>query len=756
MRLSIAWLKTYLPKLPTTSKLVDTLVMHGLDVESVVVNDAYDRVVIGQIVGIKPHPNADKLRLADVITSPNGSPQEIVCGAPNIEVGQKVPVALLGARLSNGLTIAKRAIRGVESNGMLCAADELGLGTDHSGIMVLDPKARVGSLFSDIIGASDEVIDLTTPANRADLMAVRGLAWEIGAMLGQAVKFPPLQEVSDGQPGKNSITLDIVDPKQCSLLTARVVRGVTMQPTPTWMVTRLRSAGMRSINIIADITNYLMLDYGQPLHAYDASKVHGRTLIARPATPEEQLKTLDGKLRTLSPEMLVIADADRAIGLAGVMGGGETEVRSATTDVILEAAIFDPVSIRKTSRQLGLISEASKRFEKGLWPSLPGQASAAATALIVELCGGTAERVAVRVGTAKSKRRTITLDPAYISERLGMKVTTTTSRKILTRLGFVVQGTAKSWIIAVPEWRPDAALPEDVVDEVGRMVGYEKLPERKVTAAAEHRGPPPAVRFKEEVKNILVDLEFTEVISHAFYSAQDAKRVQGKHFEIANPLDVEQQKLRKSLLPEIFNTLKRQADAGEDAAIFEIGYVFDPEMTGTIDRQQVWKLGLGIAHKGAVRLEETVRALQAELVSTVEPAGLSIEGPFRGRYIEYGEFDLKELRDNSKVVLGPWDPNRHIASNVTYREQSKFPVITRDISFWWPSDERSIRKTIDNLRLPLLRNMALKDTFTKNGNTSYAFTFVYQSSERTLTREEVDGLEKKIKDALQAKGAAIR
>lgn len=755
MRLPLTWLKEFVPKLPPTPKLAELLAMHGLEVEDIITNGhQFNHVVIGQIVEISAHPDADKLRVAQVLVRPQGPPLTIVCGAPNIEVGQKVAVALVGAKLPNGLTIAKRAIRGVESNGMICAADELGLGDDHRGIMVLDADLKIGRPFADAVGLHQEVLDITTPANRADLMSVRGLAWEIAAINGTHAKFAPTKLVEGEH--KNTISVTVDDSDNCPLYTARRLRGLQVEPSSLPLQNTMHAIGMRPINNIVDTTNFIMWKYGQPLHAFDAAKITGSIAVRR-AKAGETLVTLDGQTRQLDPSMIVIADASGPIALAGVMGGQATEVTSATTEVILEAAIFNPVAIRTTSRKLGLVSEASKRFEKGLWPSLAISANDAAAAMLVELYGGTVDRRMVKVGLAKHVAQTVTMDPAYITQRLGQTVPTAKSKTLLTRLGFDVKGTAKQWHITVPEWRPDVTIPEDIVDEVGRMIGYEKLPKQAVAKDQAIKDLPPAIRFKEEVKNILVDMGFTEVISHAFYSEQDAGKVKGMHFEIANPLDKTQHLLRESLLPQIENILRQQSNAGKDTAIFEVGLVFNPDRPGSIEHQQTWKLAMGIAHKGAETLKQTITLFQQQLKNQVDPKSQSVESEFvRGRRIETCEFDLKDLRLASKVVFGPWDPKRHITQNVTVREQSKFPAITRDISFWWSGTVADIDTAIKQLNLPLLQDHKLQDTFTRDGQTSYAYTFMYQSPDRTLTKEEVDKLEQKIKDALEKLGATIR
>lgn len=755
MKLPLSWLKTYLPNLPPISTLDDVLAMHGLEVEAIIDHRGkFDKVVVGEIVALRPHPNADKLCLVDVRITPKGELREIVCGASNIAVGQKVPVALLGAKLPNGLTIEKRAIRGVESNGMLCAEDELGLGKSHSGIFVLDPELKVGTPLAEALELDEPVLDLALPANRSDLMSVRGLAWEITAMLGKSAKMPAPKFPTGAE--SSNITVTIVDTKLCSTYTAQVIRGVTVQASPAWLQNRLRAAGMRSINAIVDATNYSMLEYGQPLHAFDAAKVHGGITV-RAAKVGESLVTLDGVTRKLDPSMTVIADTQGPIALAGVMGGQNSEVGETTTEIILESAIFHPVNVRKTSRQLGLVSEASKRFEKGLWPSLTTQAGAAAAALIAELGGGTVAKP-VTVGAGQPKATTVQMNPSVIADRLGMAVTPAKAKTILHRLGFTVQGTTKTWTVTVPEWRPDVALPEDMIDEVGRMVGYEQVPKKLPAGELTAKDLPSAIRFQEEVKDILVDLGFTEVISHAFYGEKNARIIKGRHFAVANPLDATQQMLRKSLLPQMSEVLKKQADAGHDAAIFEIGLVFDPERRGLVDQQQYRKLALGLAHKGETVLADAQAALQKKLGTNIAPDGRTVDGPIRGRIIEFCEFDLDKLISTANIVFGDWDPNRHSTGKTTVRQLSKYPAMVRDVSFWWAGGQQALSTLLAAVQAknPLIWEIQIKDQFTKDDKTSYLISFVYQSRDRTLTKTEVDQVEAGIKTALQKQGAEIR
>ncbi len=758
MLLPLSWLKEYIMRLPNPAALAEVLMMHGLEVESVIdrSND-FDNVVVGEIVAIRPHPNADKLRLADVVVTPGGKPQEIVCGAPNIMVGQKAPVALLGAKLPNGLTIEKRAIRGVESNGMLCAADELGLGKDRSGIIILDPALKVGTPLVKAMGLDEVVFDLAIPANRADLMAVRGLAWEIGAILGQKVNLPPSPSPSLKKEGRSgspsaSVTVKVADPKLAPVYTARVIHGVKIQPSPAWLQNRLRAAGMRPINVVVDITNYIMLEYGQPLHAFDAAKVKNSQVDVRPAKAGELLTTLDGQARKLDSSMIVIADAAGPIALAGVMGGINSEVTSQTTDIILESAIFHPVAIRKTSRKLGLLSEASKRFEKGLWSSLPLTASAAAARLIVEYCGGTVEPQAAVVGTVKTKPRIITMPPKYVTERLGVAVAPAKSKTILTKLGFGVTGAA-NWKVAVPEWRLDVATPEDVVDEIGRMIGYDHLPHSIPLVPTVPQPLPRMIKIKEEVRDILAGLGFTEVMTHAYYGGAAQKTVGGEHIEVANPLDKQQQYLRRSLVPAATGILSAAADAGHDEKVFELGRIFEPG-TINITERQPWRLVIGLStSKSAGYIagtlvekyhQEFFKAMPS--LERVPSKNTLLEQ--KGKVIEICEFDLNDILKTQ--------------GRKTYRDQSKFPKVKRDISVFLPaglSYETIVQKI---LALPVAETALLEresisyDPSQVNGKTSFLFHFVLWANDHTLTKSEIDATMARLEAALKALGATIR
>ena len=598
MKVQLSWLKEYVSINLPPAKLAETLIMHGLEVEEIIDRrHDFDNVVIGQVLSVKTHPNADKLRLVSVMLAPGGQPQEIVCGAPNVAAGQKVAVALVGAKLPNGMSIESRAIRGVTSQGMICAEDELGLGKNHTGIMVLHNSFPVGMPLTKALGFDEVVLDIAVPANRPDLLSILGLAREIAAILGvqyRIAKEPKLKKVSPGKP----VAVKVANPKLCPIYTARKISGVKIQPSPAPLQSCLQSAGIRPINNVVDATNFIMLKYGQPLHAFDAAKVTG-TITVRPAKAGERLVTLDNQNRQLDPSMLVIADAQGPIALAGVMGGANTEISDQTTEIILEAAIFDPVSIRRTSRRLGLVSEASKHFEKGLPVGLSIQASLAAAVLIAELSGGKVAGKLTTVGKVKVAPKTVTIAPDYISQLIGMVVSPVKAKAVLTRLGFKVTGSTKKWKVTVPDWRLDVTMPEDIVDEVGRMIGYEDLP---IKLPVNNNIPDPLpemVNLKDATRNILARLGFIETITYAFYSQTWSAKNPGEHFEIDNPLDKTQQFLRKSLAQQMNAVLQHEVDMGNDAKTFQIGRVFDPTIQGPVEMQQPWKLCLGLTFKSA-------------------------------------------------------------------------------------------------------------------------------------------------------------
>lgn len=748
MKLPLSWLKEFVAVTGSVERLAERLTMAGVEVEDILDRGRdFSRVVVGEVLAVDPHPNADKLRLASVRVRVGGSPQAIVCGAPNIAVGQKVAVAMIGAKLPNGLIIAKRSIRGVESNAMICAEDELGLGTNHAGILVLDPATPVGRSFGAAMGYDDIVLDLAIPGNRPDLLSVRGLAWEISAITGsffRAGKSSPVRPTGQGR----SVAVRVEDRSDCPLYTASVIRGITVRPSPDWIQRRLRASGMRPINGVVDATNLMMLEYGQPMHAFDAKKVSGG-LVVRRAKAGERLRTIDRQNRILKSDMLVIADATGPIALAGVMGGASTEVNETTTDVLLESAIFHPGSVRRTSRRLGLVSEASKRFEKGLPFSLPVRAGLATVKAIIDSGGGRAAPGMTIVGKKTDPSVTVSIGPTSFARLLGMPVSMIKAKSVLRRLGFIVRGTATAWRVSVPWWRLDVRIPADLVDEVGRMVGYGALPNSWPASSASPMSVPELVRVKDELRDLLVSLGFTETISHAFYGQRSKDDVGGPHVRVANPLDANQHFLRRSLVPQLRAILERAVDAGNDAMVFEIGRVF-LGAGQPIEDQQPWKLAIGLAvkpSKGYV-FGWQIRGFAASLLEGLgvdrgrTPDVGAIE--LKGRVIEWCEFDVADLRRRRQ-------PKR-------YRPQSDQPAVRRDLAYWVPADRPygEFSAAVTKAGSPLLETVEVFDVYEAEKRRSYAVHLTFRAPDRTLTEAEISARMRAITDALRQLGAELR
>lgn len=752
MRVPLSWLRDFVKVKLTPNKLAERLTMSGVEVEEIIDRrKEFDKVVVGEVVNLKPHPNANKLRLAYITTKPGGKPLEIVCGAPNIAVGQKVPVAVLGAKLPSGMTIEPRKIRGVASQGMVCAEDELGLGTGHAGIMVLDPTLAVGTPLALALGLDDVVFDCAVPANRADLFSIRGIAWEVAAIFGKNFSSRKIQLHESSTSASRSVRVAVAHPRLCSYYSARVIRGVMVQPSPDWLTRRLRLTGIRPVNAVVDATNYIMLEYGQPLHAFDAALVAGGTITVRTARVGESITTLDGKRRALDPSMLVITDSRGPIALAGVMGGAHTEIRSTTSDIILESAIFDPVAIRMTARRLGLQSESSLRFEKGLPRALADVASRAAAALIVQSCGGSVDKGIVASRRRSPKPTIVTTTPLIHSELLGKVVPPTVAKRMLKRLGFAVRASAKSWRVTVPLWRLDVSTPEDLVDEVGRMLGYEGLPDTLPSLSVAPQPVPELIVLKEEIRDILVGFGFSEVMTHAWYGKHWERKVGKQHFAIAHPLDATQHVLRRSFVPHVEDVLEHAADAGEDVALFEIGRVFDPAHGKALEEHQPWKLVLGMCYKpdrGSIAGRKVAGALEALLsaLGSTHDSALTVFG-FRerkGRIMEWYEVDVATIRDRRH-------PKR-------FRATPLYPALYRDVSIWVPPTVpyTRVHDAITTAGKPLLEQSELFDVFEKGGRRSLAFHLSFRTPDRTLTDGEILAIMKAIETKLESIGAELR
>jgi phenylalanyl-tRNA synthetase beta chain len=540
MKVSVSWLRDYVDVDLSPEELARRLTLSGTKVEHVDhVGAQWRDIVVGRITRLEPHPEPDvNLQLATVSLGGRGE-QTVVTGAFNIKVGDKVPYAGLGVTLATGVTLKPRKLRGVLSEGMVLSDDELGLGEDHTGIRILDPAAPEGRPLSEVLG--DAILELEVTTNRPDCLSVLGIAREVAAITGKTLRLPEVRIVEGDGSADELLSVRVEDPVLCPRFVARVITGVTVGPSPEWMVTRLQAAGVRAINNVVDVTNYVMLEYGQPMHPYDAALLAGRALVIRHAREGETLQTLDGQTRLLRPEMLVIADgAGTPIGLAGIMGGATTEVSEATTTVALEVANWNPANIRRTSTRLGLRTEASTRFEKGLPAYLTALAADRAAALIAELAGGTVARGLIDVGEVREERRTIVLPASEPRRLLGMDVDRMQIMESLSPLGFAVQtampGAPDVLDVTVPPWREDVAEAADLVEEIARMIGYDKVPETMLRGGVPAHELDRGLYWWRRLRPFLLACGLSEATNHSLTGDAQLARLRAPEAVEAGPL----------------------------------------------------------------------------------------------------------------------------------------------------------------------------------------------------------------------------
>ncbi len=593
MKLPLSWLREFVDVDLPVKELARRLIDATAEVESwetIGADWAPDLVRVAEVVAVEPHPNADRLRLATVETG--SGRQQVVCGAPNLAVGQKVAFATEGARLIDGHTgeiaiLKLRPIRGIESAGMILSEKELGLSDDHEGILVLPDDAPPGRPLVEQLG--DVVFDISTWANRADLLGVLGFAREVSVLTGAPLREPDITYRESNHPATDFLSVTIEAPDLCRRFTASVIEDVHIEPSPPWMQERLARMGMRSINNVVDITNYVMLETGQPLHAFDYDLIRGQRIVARRAKAGERLVTLDGAERELDPDMLMICDGDGPVGVAGIMGGGNSEVSEHTHRVLLEVANFKPGSIRRSSGLLKLRTEASLRFEKGIGPEMAEYAQRRALHLFEQLTGGVVAKGLVDVFPGKEPRRPINLPAARIEQVLGIPIPPDDVRRILTGLGFTCQHLPPDrYSVQPPYWRPDVEIADDLVEDLGRIYGYDKLPATMLRGSLPEPEPRPVEDLRERLRDLFVACGFQEVINYTLTDlprlarvvAPDDSRRSGP-LGMVNPVAARHQYLRTSLRSSVLESYAANRGHAEGPLrLFEIGFEYLPLEAG--------------------------------------------------------------------------------------------------------------------------------------------------------------------------------
>jgi len=586
MIVSRRWLESLLGRPLEGRDVADRLARQVAPVDGVVpIHQDLRDVLVARVLEVRQHPDADRLSLC-VVDAGGAAPLEVVCGAPNVQAGKAYPFAPVGARLPGGLVLERRKIRGIESNGMLCSAKELGLGVDHAGILELQTDAPPGTPFLEAVPIADEQIIIDVSANRPDLLCHKGVAREVAVSLGATVKLPEIRR-ADGQMGGRAVTahppirpsavvdgvtVQLDDPDGAPRYMIAVIRGVKVQSSPPWLAARLQSIGQRSINNIVDATNYIMFEINQPLHAFDLAKLHGPAVVVRRAKPSERIVTLDGVERKLTPEMTVICDAERPTIVAGVMGSAESEVTEHTTDIVLEAAYFQPTRVRRTRRALGLSSESSYRFERGIDMLGMPEALGRAVDLIRAVAGGEMREPPADLWPEPQKPRSVFLREARVAHLLGVAVPRPEIERLLAGVGFVVAPRGERMAVQIPGWRPDVTSEVDLIEEVARLRGYDSFPDelRPYRPGTVPDAPAELTLRRIRAQLVASGTGLLEARTLPLGPADSPDAV-----AVLNPLSAEEAHLRSRLLPSLIRRVEYNWSQGQrDVRLFEVGTVF--------------------------------------------------------------------------------------------------------------------------------------------------------------------------------------
>ena len=584
MKITCNWLKDYVDYSWDWPELVERLTMAGLEYEGVDdLGKRLDGVVVGRVEACRPHENADRLTVCEVDVG--SAVNTIVCGAPNVAAGQTVAVALPGCTLPGGLVIKKAKIRGVESRGMICAEDELGLGDDHDGIMVLEDSLEIGSPFAAAVGLDDVIIDFEITPNRPDCLSLFGIAREVQVLTGNPLRPPQFALAESGVPTAEEVQIDIDAPEDCPRYVGRVVRGVKVGPSPTWLQRRLQAVGQRPINNIVDITNFVLLELGHPLHAFDLAKLDEKRIVVRRARGGETLETLDGNERDLDEDMLVIADSVKPVALAGVMGGANSEVSATTTDILLESAYFAPSRVRLAKARLGLATEAAMRFERGADWDAPVRAINRAAGLIAEIAAGRVAPGALDAYPKPGRRPEISLRVERANRLLATDLDAAAMIQTLERLGCAVEGASPATgnnapsplRVTVPSFRPDLTREADLIEEIGRIYGFDRIEGSQAASGPWLTQRDPHLALRRVARHKLLGLGLDEVVSNSIVESrwlELAGATEGA-VRLANPPTEAQNALRTTLVPSLLDAARRNFNQrAPGVAVFELGKCF--------------------------------------------------------------------------------------------------------------------------------------------------------------------------------------
>jgi phenylalanyl-tRNA synthetase beta chain len=805
MKISENWLKKFVDFRFTPEQFTEKLSMVGLEVESYEdLARKYDKFVVGQVVDCAKHPNADRLSLCRVDVG--DGIQDVVCGAPNVAAGQKVVVALAGAVIPHNqhdpeqkpFVLERAKIRGIESNGMICSELELDLGSDGAGILVLDAKAKAGVPFAKYLGLTDVIYEIGITPNRADCLSHIGVAREIGALVDKKLKLPELALNESRTPASKLATVKIVDRERCPRYSARLLRGVSIAPSPQWLQDLLKSVGVRPINNVVDVTNYVLLETGHPLHAFDYDLLSGHAIIVRTAKDGERFVTLDGKVRTLNSETLLICDNEKPIAVAGVMGGANTEINASTKNVLIESAYFNPRSIRRTSKYLGLSTEASYRFERGADIEMTVPAANRAAQMIQELTGAELLKGALDAYPKRRKQNTVLARVSRINSIIGISLKKTQIIALLKKIDLHARSISADQIkVSVPGFRNDLIEEIDIIEEVARVHGYNSI-ETKTRAAIDFSSNVRADLLQDELREYLVGAGFNEILAISLQD-EETMALGGKPVVKAlNPVSAEMAALRSSLVTSALPIVKRNINHGtKDLRLCEIGTVFS--LKNGEDRNSLEAYGeeqkillLLCGNRAPLSYGEPARKVDlldikgevAALISKFcldnyrfiyydthetlsEPAiGVEINGTYAGFFGKVrkeiaDKLDIEEpvyiCELSIRAIRDGWAKDR------IFSPLPVFPAVVRDLAFAVDAalPQKDVEDVIRESGLPLLRSVVLFDMYigqqVGSSKKSIAYALEFQSPDHTLTDDEVEKALARIVESVERQcGGALR
>ena len=783
MYVSMNWIKDYVNINIDINEFADKMTMSGSMVEKIdILCDDIKNVVVGHIESITQHPNADKLVVCQV--NVGDEKLQIVTGATNISEGDYIPVAVHGAILPGGLKIKKGKLRGEISEGMLCSADELGIPKAmipeeiKDGIWILDKAYPLGQDITETLNLKDQVIEFEITSNRPDCLSVIGMAREVGATLNESVQYPKVEVIEIKDKASDHISVEIQDNEGCTRYVARVIKNIKIGSSPQWIQQRLINAGVRPINNIVDITNYVMLEYGQPLHAFDLSYIEGNKIIVKRAKDDELFRTLDGVERKLKSSMTVIADENKSLAIAGVMGGEQSEVTENTKTILLESAHFSPNNIRLTSKQLALRTEASSRYEKGVDPNIARLAADRACQLIVELGAGEVLEGAVDIYPEERMPRQVIIRPKKINDLLGISLSNEEMIDIFEKLEITAKDLGDTLEVTVPTYRMDLVMEADFAEEVGRIFGYDKIPPTMAKGNIEVGGKPSRQIIEDVTKDLLNAMGFNEILTYSFVSPKtidminlDESSIKRNMVKLINPLGDETSVMRTSLLPNILEVAARNTNRKvEDFRAFEIGQIF---ITKT---DEVQELPLEIPSLVmAMYGKEDFFTLKGIVETLLDGLGIKeyefiVEKnnpsyhPGRCANVIVQDRVLGTIGELHPIVIENYDLNQRcycgeldfsILADITnmerlYESLPKYPAIARDFAVV-VKDNILVKEIEDIIKAQggdILESFKLFDVYQgsqiKDGFKSIAYTITYRNKERTLTDDEVNVVHNRI------------